>query len=633
MRADEATSRGVVIPAHISRVLGYTHEMSSHHPFLTLFPLAVLLAACPPVTVDKEETGQPPIPNETADDTGDPLPDSQDTGCDPTDTGLPVFYRDVDGDSYGNAAVQIQACEQPEGYVDRAGDCDDASSVIHPGAAELCNDADEDCDDLIDEDFDADADGHTNSACANGDDCDDTNAAIYPGADESCGDDVDADCDGQDTICGYEEDLEAADGKRYAEGRSDDAGRHMDAGDIDGDGIEDVVTGAMWAYGYTGSAWVNYGPITGSSSFDSDGYELTAGSGGYEAGRTVGVYDVDADGYADIFLGSPDASVYDAVVFISPITEDLAFSEADLRASCSTAVECGHGGDLADIDGDGTGDVIIGAGEEVTGGYYSGSVYVVFGPIESRSMDIHGSADVELVGDQDGSETGRVITAGEDLDGDGVQDMLVTASYDTDGGPYAGAVHVVLGPVTDDGELADSDGKLLGNGAYDYAGESLAMGDVDGDGLSDAIVGTSTSASGAGRTYVVLGPATGETSLRDADVGFRGSSSEGLGTSIVSGRDLDEDGYDELMIGAGTDSSAGSSAGAAYLYFGPLSGSLSPSDADFGILGEERSDAAGTGVGFGDLDGNGRADLLIGATGDSTGAMSAGALYVLYTED
>ncbi len=596
-----------------------------------LLSLLLALAACENDSgVISKETGLPPIPEHTG-DTG--LPTGDDTGCQPTDTDLPTFYRDNDGDSYGTESVQIQTCELPVGYADRAGDCNDNSSAVNPAATETCDGEDDDCDEAIDEDFDLDQDGHNSSACEAGDDCDDEDGTIYPGADESCGDGIDADCDGVDTVCGYESDLGLADAKLYAEGRSDDAGRHMDVGDIDGDGIEDVVTGAMWSYGYTGSAWVTYGPVSGVSTFDDKSYELTGGSGAYEGGRTTAIRDVNDDGYGDVFLGAPDAPTNDAVVFLGPITEDMTFSEADMRGSCSTAVECGHGGDLADMDGDGIGDVVIGAGEEVTGGYYSGSVYLVFGPISSRTLDLHASADVELVGDQEGSETGRVICAGKDVDGDGIEDMLVTASYDSDGGPYSGAVHVVLGPITDDGELADAAGKLLGNGAYDYAGESLGMGDVDGDGLADAVVGAYASAGGAGRTYVVLGPATGTVSLSDADVSFRGASTEGLGTSIVSGRDLNADGVDELMLGAGTDSTGGASAGAAYLYFGPLAGSLRPSDADFSFVGEARSDAAGSGVGFGDLDGSGRADILIGATGEATGALAAGALYVLYTED
>lgn len=609
------------------------NSRTGNSPLLTA-PLLLGLTACEPIVVDKQpDTGNPVITRETGETGQEDSVPVEDTGCQPTDTGLPTFYRDNDGDGYGNAEIAIEACELPYGYVDRAGDCNDGASTVNPSATEQCNGLDDDCDDGIDEDFDVDADGHTSTACSAGDDCDDENAEIFPGADEHCGDGVDADCDGEDTICGYESDLGAADAKLYATGRSDDAGRHMDSGDIDGDGIDDVLVGAMWAYGYTGSAWVAYGPLSGTSKFSDTAYELRGGSGAYESGRTTALYDVDDDGYDDVFMGSPDSGSYDAVIFISPIVEDMTFSDADLKTYCSSAVECGHGGDLADVNGDGIGDAIVGAGEEVTGGYYSGSVYLIFGPIETKTMELHSGADVELVGDQEGSETGRVILAGNDLDADGIDDLLITASYDTDGGPYAGAVHVVLGPITDGAELADSDGKLLGNGAYDYAGEALGMGDVDGDGKADAIVGAYASARGAGRSYVVFGPATGTVSLSSADVSFRGDAAEGLGTAISSGEDLNGDGSDELLLGAGTDSAGGSNSGAAYLYFGPLSGSLGPTDADFSFAGEARSDAAGSGVGLGDLDGNGRADILIGATGESTGSTSAGAFYVLYTDD
>jgi hypothetical protein len=99
------------------------------------------------------------------------------------------WYRDADGDGYGSDELTTFACEQPEGYVAEGGDCDDATSVTHPGADEDCGvDEDFNCDGSTGFD-DADDDGI--AAC---DDCDDTNPNVYPGADEIC-DGVDNDCD------------------------------------------------------------------------------------------------------------------------------------------------------------------------------------------------------------------------------------------------------------------------------------------------------------------------------------------------------------------------------------------------------------------------------------------------------
>lgn len=124
-----------------------------------------------------------------------------------------TLYADSDGDGYGNAAVSIQACSTHAGYVSDTTDCDDSNSQVYPGATEVCNSYDDDCDGSIDEGLDsvwyadADGDGYGNAsvsvqACtqpsayvANSDDCDDNNNAINPNAEEVLNG-LDDDCNG-----------------------------------------------------------------------------------------------------------------------------------------------------------------------------------------------------------------------------------------------------------------------------------------------------------------------------------------------------------------------------------------------------------------------------------------------------
>ncbi len=142
--------------------------------------------------------------------------DGLDNDCDgDIDEGVKIiFYHDVDGDGYGDSASSTSACEAPAGYVANANDCDDTVATVNPGATEVCDGLDNDCDNDIDEGvkiifyYDADGDGYGNPvssilACTapngcvlNNEDCDDTNAAINPGAVETC-DGLDNDCDGQ----------------------------------------------------------------------------------------------------------------------------------------------------------------------------------------------------------------------------------------------------------------------------------------------------------------------------------------------------------------------------------------------------------------------------------------------------
>jgi hypothetical protein len=131
-----------------------------------------------------------------------------------------TYYQDDDGDSYGNASVSQQACTKPQGYVTDNTDCNDNNAVINPGASEICDGIDNNCNGQIDEGVktswyrDADGDGYGNPsastpACtqptgyvANNRDCNDGNANINPGKAEICGNGIDDNCDGQiDEAC------------------------------------------------------------------------------------------------------------------------------------------------------------------------------------------------------------------------------------------------------------------------------------------------------------------------------------------------------------------------------------------------------------------------------------------------
>ena len=142
------------------------------------------------------------------------LCDGRDNNCDgEIDEGALIsWYYDGDGDGYGNSEVIIEACTPPEGYVGAGEDCDDGDAKTYPGASEICDHRDQDCDGVADDGVtprwyvDADFDGYGDpdnwvEACdqvegtvASRDDCDDTNAATYPGAIDRC-DGEDNDCD------------------------------------------------------------------------------------------------------------------------------------------------------------------------------------------------------------------------------------------------------------------------------------------------------------------------------------------------------------------------------------------------------------------------------------------------------
>jgi hypothetical protein len=133
--------------------------------------------------------------------------------ADPGVIGQYTWYADTDNDGYGDVNDPALACNQPSGYVANADDCDDDASNVHPGANEICNESDDDCDGLVDDGVqttyfeDADMDGYGNPnvtqlACSPptgfvsiADDCNDLNGSVYPGATEVCNL-TDDDCDG-----------------------------------------------------------------------------------------------------------------------------------------------------------------------------------------------------------------------------------------------------------------------------------------------------------------------------------------------------------------------------------------------------------------------------------------------------
>jgi hypothetical protein len=626
-------------------------------------------------------------------------------------TGKTAWYADTDGDTYG-AGAALQACNTPSGKVASNTDCNDSRNDVHPGGQEVCDagNADEDCDGMSDDNdpsatgqtqmyyTDVDNDGYgtgtgalkcdkpPGSASQNGD-CNDAAATINPGKSEICdAANVDENCNNL-----------ADDNDPGVTGKYD--WRH----DNDRDGLGDPSIAGTFQCEMPVSAswnWVTNTNDCNDTDADEPGSDIActkalnapieanvSGAGlrlrgaasmglGYSAAAPIG--DLDGDGRGELVLGAPfatgGASQNGAAYLISSTL--LLAQSGDVLVSTSNVARGAmqgpnHVGDhagqsvagLGDVDGDSKTEVLVGAADADRSALTDvGQVYVFSGNSWTGTKT-PADAPWSLQGASQGDKLGfALVNVPGNLTGTSAAESEpdIVASL----GTQTGAVIVVSGNALSNTTAFAVGGVVLPgpnqgtNGWVTWArfngiggaGRTFGVGvdtmDINGDGSRDLVIGDDgIGAANAGGAWIVLGATTGIDTTPSGGDGIAShvdvqltceAATSRCGDSLSDAGDVDGDGYNDLIIGGiGYDLilTPSDDTGVAYVVYGaatsPASVTIDSANSTR-LVGRDATDFAGMQVGAaGDVDSDERADVCIGAPGESGSGNNSGAYYLV----
>jgi len=600
------------------------------------------------------------------------------TDCDDTDARL--NHDDLDNDGFSS-------CNS---------DCDDNSAFLHPADedADGSSPCDGDCDDLDETLNRLDVDGDGFTSCL--DDCNDNDNTVFPNAAEKCdgqynncfAEDYDVllppiperDLD-EDGSVSCDDDGSIWQGSEPVLGFSDcdDFSASYNQNDVDGDGFStclddcddnDALTYPGAAYLESSTECMRDGDGDGYGEEQNCCYTLDmydswgdGWNGGYitvyENNISIGTYSIsEANGSyqtASICIGNGSSFLLqytagnreeeNSFTLYSPDGDPL-LSEGpnppvgDLygtylmwnsQQSCIIKLNIDSGSDCDD-----TSSLVSPAITEIYGDSIDNNCNDI---IDGQTTTT--AADVVFYGEQGGDRLGAIMAPVRDVDGDGYADFLVGSPHSDDAGVESGKVYFLSGASITDGsyDISSASLQILGSAAEDQAGTSVSSaGDIDGDERFDILLGapfSDAAGNATGTAYLFRGAtiSSGITTVASADIMFFGENPVDLaGSHVASAGDVDDDGFDDLLIGAPYSDIGGNRAGQVYLFLGDTltDVSYSVSEAYASFYGEATYDETEYAKGVGDVDGDGLGDILVSSPKNDDGGVDAGKVYLIY---
>ncbi len=396
------------------------------------------------------------------------------------------------------------------------------------------------------------------------------------------------------------------------------------AGDINGDGFDDVIVGAPdYDNGQSdeGVAFVYYGSSKGIGDIAS--VMLESNQANAAMGKSVSsAGDVNGDGYGDIIVGAifySNGEQFEGGAFVYYGSTDGVDKNkfTILQSNQPNALMGRSASSAGDVNGDGFGDVIVGAEAYDNGQFNEGAALLYMGSVNG----INPQALVKLEGNQDAAYMGYSVANAGDINSDGFSDVLVGLPYYSNDEAWEGSVHVYYGSIS--GLNSGSRYVLEIDQAEANFGWSVAgIGDVNADGYPDIVVGAPQWNNGTdqeGAAFLYYGSSSGPTK-NNVQALQRDQKDARMGESVAGAGDVNGDGYSDVIIGASQGYREINSnnviikkhTGKVYVFGGSSTGIIQNPFSSLEVF-EENACFGQSVASVGDLNRDGYSDIIVGA--------------------